>query len=187
MTALNPAWIGRDLRVDPRVLPARFQVPTERGQPASADASVYLDERGVVVKRSLSGLPLTLSLPLDAYEGVAVRVVPEGAFAMTASVELLHRDPDLSLPLLVTRDMEAAAEDWEAWATALKLPMLVVDLDGAARSIGRPAAIPMDRPLPRRRVNQFANRRPRFLVRRKPGTKAPMPVLSGLREIIAPE
>ncbi|WP_181705927.1 DUF6101 family protein [Chthonobacter rhizosphaerae] len=187
MTALSPVWIGRTLRIDPQALPARFKVPTEAGASSLQDASVYLDDRGVVVKRSLSGLPLTLSLPLEAYEGVAVRVVPEGALGVTASVELMHRDPALSLPLLVTRDMEAAAEDWQAWAKALKMPMLVVGLDGLATAVATADAIPMDRPLPRRRINQFRNRRPRFLVRRKTGAKGPLPVLRGLREIIAPE
>lgn len=181
MTAAFSAWSGRSLRIDPKSLPARYDVS------APAEASVYLDRRGVVVKRRLSGLPLTLSLPIEVYEGIAVRVEPEGAFGLVATVELLHRDPGLSVPLAVTRDMEEAAGDWHAWSETLKLPLILIEADGALTKVPTATAIPLDCPAPRRRTGLLANRRPRFLVRRQTGRRGPMPVLSGWREIIAPE
>lgn len=182
MTGATPVWVGRDIRLDPDVLPARWSVPTGAGTGADADAAVYLDGAGVVVKRRLSGLPLTLALPLTAYLGVAVRVTPDEADGLVASVELLHADPDLTLPLLVTRDMEEAALDWERWSSRLRLPLLMIEPDGSVERIVRPARVPIGTPSPRRRRAALA-RRPRFLVRRKPGHGRPTEVLRNFREI----
>lgn len=181
MTGATPAMIGRAMRVDPADLPARYSVTTETGLPAA----VYLDDSSVVVKRRLSGLPLTLSVPIGAYEGVAVRIGVNEAGDLTASVELRHRDPGLTLPLAVTRDMEQAAEDWKAWSEALALPMLLIEAD---RVVPVPVLPPisLDNPAPRRRRGPIA-RRPRFLVRRQPGRPGPYPVFATWREIIAPE
>ncbi|WP_181699336.1 DUF6101 family protein [Chthonobacter albigriseus] len=183
MTAAKPAWNGKPLRIDPHALPARYTVPT----PGSTDAAVYLDTRGVVVKRRLSGLPLTLSLPIAAYEGVAVRLTVEGALGLVASVELMHRDPQLCLPLAVTRDIDDAACDWRAWSDALSLPMYLIEADGRVVRVQKPTEIALDKSTPRRRIGMLAHRRPRFLVRRRVGKAGPMPVLTGWREIIAPE
>jgi hypothetical protein len=180
----TPAWLGRNLRIDPTALPVRYHVPTDAG---TGEASVYLDRRGVVLKRRLSGLPLTLSLPHSAFDGVAVRLTcgPEGD--LTASVELAHRDPALTLPLAVHRSVEDAAEDWRLWCDVLHLPMLIMEADGKVMKLGPSEAVPMGLPHPRRRTGILTRRRPRFLVRRRPGRKGPMDVLTGWREIIAPE
>jgi hypothetical protein len=183
MTGATPAWMGRSLRIDPHALPARFKVPAGPG----ADASVYLDRRVVVLKRRLAGLPLTVSLPLTAFDGVAVRLDLAPGGALTASIELAHRDPDLTLPLAVGRTVEDAAEDWRAWCELLRLPMLLVEADGRIQRLGHATAVPIGRPQPRRRTGLLTGRRPRFLVRRRPGTTGPWPVLRGWREIIAPE
>lgn len=187
MSVATPAWINRDLRIDPSDLPARFSVPTETGAPASQDASIYLDRANVVWKRRLSGLPLTVALPLDAYEGVAARVSQEEGGWLTGSVELHHRDPALSLPLAVTRDMEQLAGDWRAWSQTLGLPMLLVEIDGTVSPVETVTPAVIGSPQPRRRTGLLTKRRPRFLVRRRPGAAGEQPVLRGLREIIAPD
>jgi hypothetical protein len=182
MTAASPAWLGRTLRIDPTALPVRFQVPGESG---AGDASVYLDRRGVVLKRRLSGLPLTLSLPHSAYDGVAVRLTSSAEGDLTASVELAHRDPALTLPLAVHRSVEDAAVDWRLWCDVLRLPMLIVEADGRVMRLGPTDGVPVGLPNPRRRNATMSRRRPRFLVRRRPGLPGEMPVLTGWREIIA--
>ena len=182
MSATTAARCGHDHRIDPDALPARFQVRAANGAPV---ASVYLDRRGVVVKRRLSGLPLTLSLPHSAYDGIAVRLACGEEGALTASVELSHRDPALTLPLSAGRTVEEAADDWRRWCDLLRLPMLLVEADGRMMRIGHAEGVPIGVPQPRRRNALLTRRRPRFLVRRRPGRSGPMEVLTGWREIIA--
>lgn len=183
MSAAPASGAGRNLRIDPNGLPARYDVPA----PGNGPASVYLDRRSVVVRRRLAGLPLTLTLPVSAYEGVAVRVEPEGPLGLVATVELLHQDPDLNVPLAVTRDMELAAGDWKAWSKTLKLPLILVEPDGALTRLPLAPDLAFDRPAPRRRTGLLAHRRPRFLLRRKCGAPGRLTVLEGWREIIAPD
>lgn len=179
---------GRAWRIDPRALPARFQLPAWTGAPAaSAAASVYLDRSGVVVKRRLAGLPMTVSLPHSAYDGVAVKLVCGETGDLTATLELAHRDPLLTLPLAVGFPVEDAAEDWRQWCDLLDLPMLMVESDGKVMRIGPTESVAIGLPQPRRRTGLLTRRRPRFLVRRRPGSAGPYPVLAGWREIIAPE
>jgi hypothetical protein len=102
-------------------------------------------------------------------------------------VELMHRDPALSLPLVVADEPEDVAADWQAWGRALNLPLLVVTEDGTVKApVDRIGALVVYESKPRRRYSFFADRRPRFLVRRKPGRAGPMERVTG-REIIAPE
>ena len=105
---------------------------------------------------------------------------------MRAFVELLHRDPALTLPLVVADEPEDIAADWQAWGRALNLPLLVIGQDGSVSAAARPdrRRRRLRRPKPRRRHSFFAGRRPRFLTRRKTGRGRPTERFEG-REIIA--
>ena len=39
------------------------------------------------------------------------------------------------MPLLVADDLEDVAADWRAWADAYRLPMLLIEADGVARTL----------------------------------------------------
>ncbi len=187
MTGATPLSLKTALRLDPGHLPAKWCVNVgQAGRPVQ-EAAIYMDDDGVVVRRQLSGLPLTLSLPFAAFEGVSVRIEPNATDDLVAHVELHHRDPALSIPLTVTRDMEAAAADWQGWSDRLGLPMLLVTTSGGVERVGPKATVPVGDPAPRRRHATLATRRPRFLVRRKMGVAGEMPVLSDWREIISYE
>jgi hypothetical protein len=54
---------------------------------------------------------------------------------VTVTLELLHNDPMLSVPLLVADDLEDVAADWRAWADYYRLPMLLIEADGVARTL----------------------------------------------------
>ncbi|MCM5559059.1 DUF6101 family protein [Pleomorphomonas sp. JP5] len=187
MMGATPLGLKTALRLDPGHLPAKWCVNVGQvGRPVQ-EAAIYMDDDGVVVRRQLSGLPLTLSLPFTAFEGVSVRIEPNAAGDLVANVELHHRDPALSIPLTVTRDMEAAAADWKGWSDRLGLPMLLVSTSGSVERVGSKAAVPVGDPAPRRRHASMGDRRPRFLVRRKMGAAGEMPVLRDWREIISYE
>jgi hypothetical protein len=179
-----PAGSSRTFRLDPFTLPVRFSAVSD------GEASEFvLDHERALLKRPLrSGSRVTVTVPVRAYAGVAVRMEANGqSGGLIVVVELMHRDPALSLPLIVADEPEDVAADWQAWGRALNLPLLVVTEDGTVRApVDRIGALVVYESKPRRRYSFFADRRPRFLARRKPGRAGPMERLTG-REIIAPE
>lgn len=183
-TLTQPAWLGNTLRLDPQRFPqqASFAVP---GHPGSV--TIQLDERGAVLRKILpsSGLPLSIALPARAFKGVAARAIDHGDGLVTVTLELHHEDPELCVPLLVAHDLCDIAADWRAWAESYRIPMLMVEADGVARPLEEHLGeVRTARPRQRRRYSYFADRRPRFLVRRSTGKLGVTLRIDG-REIIA--
>ena len=185
-TGLKPVWAGQHMRLDPYRLP---QVVSYAARGAAGDVVVTLDHRGAVLRRRLdsSGLPVTVALPARAFLGVAARAIEDETGQVTVTLELHHNDPMLSVPLLVASDLEDVAADWRAWSIAFGLPMLLVEADGVARTLEESLAssVGILPPVERRQGRSTYARRPRFLMRRKPGSLGVRLVLEG-REIIAP-
>jgi hypothetical protein len=179
---------GNDLRVDPFALPVRYHA-TLAGPASATTPSVYLDREQAVIKRRLGGIPTTLSTPVSAFRGVAVRMTgdPETG-AVRTTVELMHRDPAMSLPLVVVEDLgdgEDVSADWQAWGRALGLPLLIVDADGSVRApLEQIGQLVVGDAQARRAPSSLTGRRPRFLKRRKTGFNTDGGTLVG-REIIA--
>jgi len=183
------------VRLDPFSLPHRFRYDTgsdPRSGRAMGPAAVFLEKHMASICRRLpSGIPMAMRLPMAAFEGVAVRMVPEtiGADGVgdgdgLAVVELMHRDPQLSLPLCMARDLAEIAADWKAWARVLGLPMLLVEVDGSWRAIeSRIGGVVVDRVKPRRARSVMKGRRPRFLTRRKVGSMPAEPLIHRGREM----
>ncbi len=185
--AEKTALPGINVRLDPYALPHRFKYDTGLGGEAS-EAAVVLD-RGLatVCRRLPSGIPMAMRMPMDAFEGIAVRVLPPDndiTDDVTIVVELLHRDPMLSLPLMVTSAMDDVIADWRAWGRILCLPLLTVEADGSYAPVEPRIGCVTVRPtLPRRRRSPVAKRRPRFLARRRTGDPRRAVALPPAREI----
>ena len=185
-TGLKPVWAGRDMRLDPFRLP---QVVSYAARDDFGDVTFTIDHRGAVLRRvlAMSGLPITVALPASTFQGVAARAIEDEFNNVTVTLVLLHPDPMLSVPLLVADDFEDISADWRAWAEAYRLPMLLIEADGIARtlqeSIG--AGIKTLPPRDRRQGRATHSRRPRFLMRRKTGDLGLRLVIQG-HEIIAP-
>ena len=179
---VSPVEQAATVRLDPLSLPQTFKYKTGLTGEAS-DASVVLDRAAAVISRRLpSGLPTMTRLPVESFEGVAVRMATLDNEVMI----VLHRDPMMSLPLMVTDTMDDVVADWRAWGRVLSLPLLMVEADGSFRPvetcIGAVRVLPVK---PRRRRTILAKRRPRFLMRRRVGTKRDLPLHSGESEIIS--
>lgn len=177
---------SRWFRLDPTALPLRYIGRFDEGG-RRREATVYLDCGQAIIRCHASiGAPLTVRLPVSAFEGVAVRMAPVGdAGEIEVMVELRHRDPALCLPLLVVDDPAEVADDWKAWGEILGLPLLLVDQEGSVIVVdGQSSTLATLPPRPRRRHSFFAERRPRFLTRRKRGLPGKPQRLSG-HEIIA--
>lgn len=183
-TGLKPVWAGRQMRLDPFRLP---QAVSYAAHDDYGEVTFTIGQRGVTMKRVLarSGLPASFALPASAFRGVAARALEDEFGEVTVTLELLHDDPMLSVPLLVAGDLDDVAADWRAWAAAYGLPMLLFEADGVARaleeSIGPVKTAP---PQERRRPRGPLAQRPRFLARRKTGKLGLRLVVDG-DEIIA--
>lgn len=174
------AGSGRALRLDPFALPVRYTAGD-----TAADGRVReieLHPRRVVVRRTLAGMRMALNLPLSAFAGVGLRMMPG-----EVAIILAHEDPALVLPLFHSSTGDDVVADWRAWGSALGLPLLVEDEDGWREAFGHPGSVRMQRPRPRRRRRSvLKHRRPSILLRRTPGKlTVAAPVHRGEREIIA--
>ncbi len=183
-TQLKPVWAGCNMRLDPFRLPQMVSYATRDN---FGDVAFTIDARGARIERTLerSRIPVTVVLPANAFRGVAARAIEDETGEVTVTLELLHNDPMLSVPLLVASNLDDVAADWRAWAEAYRLPMLLVEADGVARtleeSIGQVKTAPVKE---RRKGRASIKRRPRFLARRKIGNLGLRLVVGG-EEIIA--
>lgn len=183
-TVLKPDWAVATLRLDPTRFPQQLTYGNTRD---SGDVTVTLDNRGAVLRKVLnnSGLPLSFALPARAFKGIAARAIDHGDGSVTVTLELHHEDPSLSIPLLVAHDLCDIAADWRSWSETYRIPMLMVESDGVARPLEDHLGEVTTRPTrQRRRHSYFAERRPRFLVRRTTGSLGLSMRIQG-KEIIA--
>ncbi|MBV9394052.1 MAG: hypothetical protein JOZ84_06535 [Methylobacteriaceae bacterium] len=138
--------------------------------------------RSVVIARRLAGISMRVQVPLASYQGVRLSLGTEREGETLHTIELLHRDPDLSVPLVEAADPRVIASEWCAWANSLSLPRLFEDFP-ADCSPGESILA-----APRRRGSAVAKRRTRFARRRKTGAQQRLAVgYSGEREIISYE
>jgi hypothetical protein len=181
---LKPVWAGRNMRLDPFRLPQAVSYATRDD---FGDVTFVIDRRGATVRRVLSNsrLPATIILPTNAFQGVAARAIEDEDGTVTVTLELMHHDPMLSVPLLVADDLDDVAADWRAWADAYRLPMLLVEADGEARTLEESLnGIRVAAPRQRRQGRITLTRRPRFLVKRRTGDLGLRLMIDG-KEIIA--
>jgi hypothetical protein len=181
------AGSSRIARLDPLALPVRFTATD-----AVADQQVRhveLHPERVILRRAVQGMRIALSMPVQAFLGVSIRLVPGTDEASTGvAVFLEHRDPALSIELYAAENADDVVAEWQLWARALNVPALVAGSDGKfsepfPRFGGVLCKVPAQR---RRRRSPLAKRRPRFLTRRRAGAQRAMPLVHrDEREIIA--
>jgi hypothetical protein len=183
----TPAGSSRALRLDPFELPVRFSA-----NDAGADGHVRqieLHRERVILRRAVHGMRMAVGVPVAAFLGIAIRLNTSGSDTPGAiTVCLEHRDRALSVPLFAAADSEEVLAIWQSWARVLGLPLLVARGDGEFQPpypcmgrvrLGEPACR-------RRRRTTIRKRRPRIMLRRKPGGFVKEPSLHrGEREIIA--
>ncbi|MFZ0557910.1 MAG: hypothetical protein WAN31_08935 [Methylovirgula sp.] len=124
--------------------------------------TVRLTPRGVRIDRTVCGIKMRVCVPIEAYQAILLTRPDQRSCRLT----LAHADPDLSVRL-----EEANAEDaWQDWSG------LVAALVGIARTT----------PAPRRRSMTLVKRRPRILLRRRPGRACkPLKILHAARELFS--
>jgi len=175
------------MRLDPLALPVHFMT-----KDANADERtrfVELDRDRVVLRRAVRGIRMAVNVPVRAFSGVAIRLLPaEGEVPAAAAVTLEHRDPALSVPLFIALDNDDVFAEWQLWARVLDRPLLVADLAGhLSEPFPQLGTLRLGRPgLRRRRRSPLHRRRPSIVLRRRPGRAAVEPLVHrDEREIIA--
>lgn len=146
---------------------------------------VRVTRSDILISRRFSGVDMMISVPVDAYHGVALDVLEGRDGAPSYRLSLAHRDRDLDVTLVETQDVGDAAVDWKFWSSFLGLPRLAVK-DGEFAVVDG-AKAPLTG-VQRRGNPAVRQRRPRFLMRRKAGDAARMEaVFADEREIICYE
>ena len=165
----QPRWEtgdGTGHRVDPAALDHRCMF-------SMSGLRYGIDARGATV-HGPDGVATALR-PRD-FSGVAARASEDVDGFVTVTLELMHADELLSIPLLIAHDLDDVAADWREWSRQFQLPMLMVEADGRVEELNQPRN-PHDR---RRR----SAGRPRFLLRRRMGSLGVTMRVHG-RELIA--
>ncbi|NVO17123.1 MAG: hypothetical protein HXX10_24115 [Rhodoplanes sp.] len=182
-----PSGSSRHVRLDPFALPVRFRTADTSAD--TCERIVELARERVVLRRAVAGMRMKLSLPIQSYLGVALRVVPPDETGDgSVAVVLAHRDEALTVPLFVAADGTDAVAEWQLWANVLGLPLLVAEPDGSLREpFARLGAVRVaESQGRRRRCGPIKRRRASILLRRKPGRVSPAPqVFRNEKEIIA--
>ena len=181
----HSAGSSRTARLDPHALPVRFT--TSDALADEALRHVELHRERVIVRRAVQGMRIALNVPVKAFRGVAIRLIPEQENRPAGvGVYLEHRDPALSIELYSAENSDDVVAEWQLWSRVLGVPALVTGSDGKftepfPRLGGVLCRAPAQR---RRRRSPHARRRPRFLTRRRVGAKR-APLVHREREIIA--
>ena len=179
---------SRALRLDPYALPVRYTA-RDGGRADGQVREIELDRDRVMLKRAVSGIRMNVGVPVSAFRGVTLRLLPaEGEEPAAIAIILEHTDPGLSVPVFVASEAEDASAIWRSWSRVLGLPLLIDEGDGTLREpfqrLGR-MTISAVKPRRRRRA-AIKWRRPSILMRRKPGRPASeLMTYRGEHEIIA--
>lgn len=183
----HSAGSSRTARLDPHALPVRFTA-----NDAAADERlrhVELHRERVILRRAVQGMRIALNVPVKAFLGVSIRLVPE-CEERTAGVAvyLEHVDPALSIELYSAENSDDVVAEWQLWSRTLGVPALIAGSDGKFNApfpqLGGVRIKPPSQR--RRRRSAVSKRRPRFLARRRPGVSRNVPLVhADEREIIA--
>jgi hypothetical protein len=112
---------------------------------------IELHRERVVLRRAVSGMRMAVNVRVRDFLGIALRGIDDAQMLV-----LVHRDPSLSIPLLVSSDQDEIEMAWRMWSEIFALPQL-------------PEATAHEPAPRRRRHHAIRTRRPKFLVRRWPG------------------
>ncbi len=131
---------------------------------------IEINRERVLVRRAVRGISMTVQVRIREFLGIACRETDEGR-----ALVLAHRDPSLSIPLLLSADGAEIERIWMQWSDLFALPQI----DEESGDVCEPASR-------RRRHNVIRTRRPKFLVRRRAGCASQdAPIHRDEREIIA--
>jgi uncharacterized protein DUF6101 len=136
------------------------------------DNGVIEQIKTVTVRRRLeqSGLEIKVKVPVTHYYGVAVSTTISQDGLLTSAIELVHRDDALNYRVFEEEGNYAVVAEWQNWGKHLNLPLFIRDGRGELIAYSQHVGGVLLGEVPqRRKLASQANRRPRFLNRRRLG------------------
>jgi hypothetical protein len=129
----------------------------------------------VTVRRMLeqSGVAIKIKVPVTEFIGVAVATQISEGGVLTSSIELVHSDSELNYRVFEEEGNHNVVAEWQNWGKKLRLPLFIKAGDGAYMPYSQQVdGVAVGNSQSRRKLVAEANRRPRFLNRRKPGAQS---------------
>lgn len=150
------------------------------GRPAVADRRfVAANDNGpkdpvktVTIRRMLeqSGVSIKIKVPVTEFIGVAVATSISEEGVLMSSIELVHSDSELNYRVFEEQGNHNVVAEWQNWGKKLRLPLFIKAGDGQYMPYSQQVdGVMLGSSASRRKLAAEANRRPRFLNRRKPG------------------
>ena len=153
----------------------RFGLESVAPKGAANDDAPREPVKTVTVRRTLekSGVAVKIKVPVDEFIGVAVSTHISDEGVLSSAIELIHTDPDLNDRVFEEVGNHSVVAEWQNWGRKLRLPLYIMAGDGSLLPYSQQVdGILLGHATGRRRLIADANRRPRFLNRRKPGDTA---------------
>ncbi|HTN63889.1 MAG TPA: DUF6101 family protein [Devosia sp.] len=148
----------------PAVLDKRFVSANDNGPKEPV--------KTVTVRKKLekSGVAIKIKVPVDEFIGVAVATAISDEGVLSSSIELVHGDSELNYRVFEEIGNHNVVAEWQNWGRKLRLPLLIKAGDGNYLPYSQQVdGVALGTSAARRKMAADANRRPRFLNRRKPG------------------
>ena len=126
----------------------------------------------VTIRRTLekSGVEIKVKVPVTEFVGVAVSTKISEEGVLSSAIELVHGDPDLNYRVFEEVGNSNVVAEWQNWGRKLRLPLFIKAGDGSMLPYSQQVdGVVLGMSSARRKLVADAERRPRFLNRRKPG------------------
>lgn len=126
----------------------------------------------VTVRKMLeqSGVAIKIKVPVTEFIGVAVATSISEEGQLVSSIELVHSDSELNYRVFAEEGNHNVVAEWQNWGKKLRLPLFIKAGDGQYMPYSQHVdGVMVGDNTSRRKLAAEANRRPRFLNRRKPG------------------
>ena len=145
---------------------------TDRRFVAANDNGPKDPVKTVTVRRMLeqSGVSIKIKVPVTEFIGVAVATSISEEGVLLSSIELVHSDSELNYRVFEEQGNHNVVAEWQNWGKKLRLPLFIKAGDGQYMPYSQQVdGVMLGNSAGRRKLAADANRRPRFLNRRKPG------------------
>ena len=129
--------MGQQLRLDPCHLPQKITFNSKSGilRGTLTENAIIIQRQAIEDQTAFNNSQhhdnldnnVTEIIPLSSYRGVSAHRLNSGKNDNLLALMLVHKDPSLSVPLLISDNYDDILLNWRLWADLYDLPMMVID------------------------------------------------------------